>query len=555
VNALRPYQVEALERSREALAAGTNRQLMVLATALGKTVIFANLRRSHGFSKKIMVLVHRDELCTQAVDKLERWNPHLQVGVEMAARRSGPLDDFIVASVPTLGRKGSPRLARFRPEDFSAIVSDEAHHCPSNSWKYVLDHFGLMQPNPAAPLSLGVTATPNRSDGAGLNACFDQIVFDLGIFEGIESGYLCDLRGMRIRSRTDLDHVHTRAGDFAQDELADAVNTPERNALVVKEWFKHARHKQTICFTVNVQHALDLAEAFKAHGVAAEAVWGDDPERREKLAWHKAGMLSVLTNCALIQEGYDDPQIQCIVLAKPTKSQLMFTQMIGRGTRIPEGVDNLKTCAFDPGKRDCLILDVVDNTRRHSLVTLSSLMGLGEHLDLKGKAITEAKEQIERVAKDFPMANLADIKNLDDLQSIADSVDLFRVSFPPEAAKLTQFCWRKSAGGYQLSVQRDLVTITRDLCDTWQVRGWLHGNKIESAAQNLAGAFSLADRAVVASGAEIKVLTRDARWRRDPPSKGQIDLCRKLKIHIPAEATKGAVSVAIDLKLRRGFAG
>jgi len=548
---LRPYQVEALERSKEALAAGTNRQLMVLATALGKTVIFANLRRSHQFTKKIMILVHRDELCTQAVDKLQHWNPHLQIGVEMAARRCSDLDDFIVASVPTLGRKGSKRLAQFDPADFSAIVSDEAHHACSNSWRYVLDHFGLMQPDPAAPLSLGVTATPNRSDGAGLNICYDAIIFDMGIFEGIQSGYLCDLRGMRIRSRTNLDHVRTRAGDFAQDELADAVNTPERNALVVKEWFKHAQHRQTIAFTVDVQHALDLAEAFKAHGVAAEAVWGDDPERREKLAWHKAGMLTVLSNCQVLAEGYDDPQIQCIVLAKPTKSQLLFTQEIGRGTRIPEGVDNLKTCTFDPGKRDCLILDVVDNTKRHSVVSLSSLMGLGDKLDLKGKAITEAKEQIDRVAKEFPTANLQDIKNLDELKSIADSVDLFRVSFPPEVANLTNLAWRKAGNGYMLSASRDLITISRDLRDAWQVRGQMRGTQLEHAAQNLAGAFNYADTAVKASGIDTRMLVRDARWRRDPPSPGQVDLCRKLGIHIPAEASKGAVSVAIDMRLRR----
>ena len=159
----------------------------------------------------------------------------------------------------------------------------------------------------------------------------------MGIRQGIETGYLVDLIGIRVGTKTDLDNVHSRAGDFAEDELADAVNNPERNALIVKEWYKHAYGRKTVAFTVDIQHALDLAAAFQAHGVQAQAVWGNDPLRADKLARHRNGGLELLCNCAVLTEGYDDPTIRCILLAKPTKSALLFTQMIGRGTRLDEG--------------------------------------------------------------------------------------------------------------------------------------------------------------------------------------------------------------------------
>jgi len=550
--ALRPYQVDTLDRCKRALEEeGCNRQLVVLPTAMGKTVVFANLKRHLGFRKRILVLCHRDELIQQAAHKIAHWNPGLMIGTEGGPERSTELDDVVVGSVMTLGRKGNKRLSQFDPRAFDAVISDEAQHCPSATWKYVLDHFGLMKPDPTGILSLGVTATPNRSDGTGLDACFDRIIVDIGIIEGIQSGYLCDLRGIRISTKTNLDQVHTLAGDFIQNELANAVNTPIRNALIVKEWLKNAQGRRTIVFTVDIQHAVDVAQAFQEHGIAAEAVWGADPDRHDKVLRYREGKIPVICNAMLLTEGFDSPLTSCIVMAKPTKSQLLFTQCCGRGTRIHEGVDNIKTHFGPLEKTDCLIMDFVDATKRHSLVTLSSLLGLPKNLNLRGRSALEAKEQIERIERAYPTANTQDIKNLDDLKSVTESASLFNFSFPSEIAKLTDFSWRKSADGYMLSASRDLITITRDLRDAYQVRGQVRGTKLEHAAQNLAGAFNYADTAVKASGIDTRVLVRDARWRKDRPSPGQIDLCRKLGIHIPANASKGAVSVAIDMKLRR----
>jgi len=550
---LRPYQEKALGHSLERLKAGVNRQLIVMATGLGKAVLFATLREHHGFQKKIMVLVHREELANQGADKIQRWNPSLMVGVEMANRRSSPMDNFIVASVPTLGRKNSPRIQKFNPAEFDAIVSDECHHCSGTQWQSVLDHFGIKKPNPDAPLSLGLTATPNRSDGQGLRSTFDEIVYDMGIREGIESGYLVDLRGIRVATTANLDKVHTHAGDFAEAELSKEVNTDYRNGVIVKEWIANAYGKKTVVFTVDIQHALDLAEVFKKCCIEADAVWGDDPKRAEKLAKHRRGEITVLTNCAVLTEGYDDWGIECIVMAKPTRSALAYTQMCGRGTRIPDGVDNILTHEGVVSKTSCLLIDVVDNYTRNSLVTIPSLLGLPVNLDLKGKSVIKAKEQFERVAKEFPMANLSEITTLGKLDSIAENISLFHVKYPPEVSKLSDLGWRKSNDGYMLSVNRDsLITITKDLRDEWQIRGRIGERVIEEAAQNLPGAFNVADRMVLNNGGVKVLLARAAGWHYDSPSQAQLARCRKMGIEVPVGATKGDVSRAIDAKYHQG---
>lgn len=543
---LRDYQQRCLAQSLSHYQSGVNRQLAVLATGLGKTAIASSLRAHHGFGRRVMFLVHMETLAAQAATAMQRWNPGLRVGVEMAGNyvdMDGMFPPhFIVASVPTLGRKGSDRIKRFDPFDFDCVIQDEAHIGVSDSFKRVYDHFGLLTPNPEGPLFLGITATPNRADGKGLRELFDVIVFDMGIQQGIESGWLCDLIGYRVNGKAKLDGVHTRAGDFAQDELEDAVNTPERNGIIVKEWAKLAWDKRTLVFTVDVQHALDLAAAFRAHCVAAEAVWGEDPDRAEKIRKHKAGELTVLCNCSVLGIGYDDPHIECIVSAAPTKSGVRYAQQVGRGTRIAEGKDH------------CVVIDVADNCDRHSLVMLSSLLGLPKDLDLKGERYSKARSELERIAKEFPTANVQDIKSLDQLKSISENISLFQAHYPAELNRLSELKWRKSGeDSYMLAVDRgSLVTVQKNLIGEWDVRGWVGENKLEMGAQNLPGALNLADHYILSNGGIKPYLAREAGWHSGQPTEAQIALCRKLKIEIPAGATKGQVSLAIDNKLDAG---
>lgn len=539
---LRSYQSDCLALSLKHYRAGINRQLAVLATGLGKTAIASNLRAHHEFGKRILFLVHMETLAVQAATAMQRWNPDLRVAVEMAgsyADMDGIFPPhFIVASVPTLGRKGSDRIKRFDPFEFDAIIQDEAHIGIADSFKRVYDHFGLMTPNSDGPLFLGITATPNRSDGKGLRELFDCIVFDMGIQKGIADGWLCDLVGYRVNGKAKLDSVKTKMGDFVTGELEDAVNTPERNAIIVKEWYKVAYGKRTLVFTVDVQHALDLAAAFTAHGEPAEAVWGEDPNRHDKIRRHKTGGFNVLANCNVLAIGYDDPQIECIISAAPTKSELRYVQQIGRGTRI------------SPGKSDCTVIDVVDNSSKHSLTTVSTLLGLPKDLDLKGEKYSVAKEKLERIAREFPTANVQDIKSLSDLKSIAENISLFQVHYPPEIGRLSELTWRKSGDGYMLAFDGGVITIAKDLREEFQIRGRVGDKLAEFSAQNIAGALNIADKFVLDNGAVKAYIARDARWRNspDPPSPAQLGLCRKLGITVPPGITKGAVSAAITAK-------
>ena len=331
---LRPYQQEALEASKRKFDAGITRQLITLPTGTGKTVLFANLLKHHGIQKKLLVLVHRRELAEQAKEKLGQCNPEIRmrIGLEMGQDEAWRRDHIVIAGVQTIGTQtGAGRLRFFNPSDFGAIVCDEAHHAIANTYRRVFEHFGLHADGNQI-LLLGVTATPVRSDGRGLKGVFQEIVYNMPLLDAIKQGWLCDLKAFRIKSNVDLDSVRSAPdGDFLENELGSAVNTPRRNSYIVRNWVELGKPRQTVVFCVTIQHAKDLAEAFRSEGVRAECVWGTDPDRSPKLWKHKKGEITVLTNCGVLTEGYDDWQISCIVLARPTKSELLFTQMIGRG--------------------------------------------------------------------------------------------------------------------------------------------------------------------------------------------------------------------------------
>ena len=189
---------------------------------------------------------------------------------------------------------------------------------------------------------------PQRGDGRALAEIFEKITYSYGIRPAIEDGWLVDVKGFRVNTNINLDNVRVSKGDFEQGELEDTVNNPERNSRVVKSWLDKGEDRQTIVFTVGIQHAQDLAKEFQRHGVAAEAIWGNDPERALKLEAHRDGRITVLTNCGVLTEGYDDWRVGCILLARPTKSGMLFAQMIGRGTRLQEGTGNLKDVPINP---------------------------------------------------------------------------------------------------------------------------------------------------------------------------------------------------------------
>jgi superfamily II DNA or RNA helicase len=512
----RPYQADARDASIDAASRGVTRQLLCLPTGTGKTPLLAGMRSWHQIRNRQMVLVHREELATQAKDKILQWNPTLRVGIEMADSYANDNDDVVIASVPTIGRVGSKRLSKFVPNEFGLITIDEAHHSTASSYQTIFRHMGCLD-DLSNKLLIGVTATPNRADNQGLGQVFDEIPYQYSILDAIRDGYLVDIRGIKISAPyVSLDSVGVLAGDFVQGDLARTVNTPRRNADIVARWKfvakKDTGYRQTVAFCVDVQHAKDLDAKFTKQGIKAAAIWASDPDRAEKLRAHRQGDIQVITNVGILTEGYDDWRIECIIMARPTKSSLLFTQMVGRGTRIPDGISNLKL-AIRQGlvllKKDCIVLDVVDATSKHSLVTLASLFGLAPKADLDGKTITEALEIVEQVKSKRPEIILDEMKNINQLTN--EQVDLFKDKTPVEVEQNTKLKWNKvSDTEYRIQLPMgESVRVFKDVLDKWEIKGVVCGTGFkQQGLNNLPEAFRVADNFLQMFGKGLLTLLR-----------------------------------------------
>lgn len=531
---LRPYQSEILDAVFANYRAGIRRMVVSAATGTGKSFVFSQipaLMRAE-LQGQTLCLVHTEELVDQNAEELRESNPDLSVDVEMAERHADPNADIVVASVPTLGRAHTTRRDKFNWDNITICITDECHHSVSDTYKRIFEAGGFLDAD-TKKLLVGFTATPNRSDGTPLKEVYEKIIYDYPIRRGIDEEWLCDLTGERVDTRTCLDYVHTTKGEFNQTELAETVNTPERNALIVDAWIKKAAPRKTVAFTVNIQHAQDLAKAFQQRGIAAEASWGTDPSREKKLARHQSGETVVLTNCAILLEGYNDPSIACVVLARPTKSALLFTQAIGRGTRICEG------------KQNCLIMDVVDATKRHSLASLASLLGFPRGLNLRGHSAVAALKVLEDAAREYPHVDLSGLRDLSKLQEFIEHVNLWEVRFPEEVVEHSTLTWFKTADGYALSISsQERATIKQNLLGKFEVSITLGGQTYSGERETLADAFQAADTTVEEhdSRGDINLLKRQQRWHKDAATEKQLGLLKRLyedKV-IPADLTKGA---------------
>jgi superfamily II DNA or RNA helicase len=532
---LRDYQSDCLGTILDRYRAGVRRQLVCLPTGTGKTVIFASFPRFFRMRRRMLVLAHREELLEQAREKIVRANRELVVEIEQAGRTAGRASDVVVASVPTLGKRGSRRLARLDPDEFYLVVVDEAHHAVAATYRRVLEHFGLFAEG-TRKLLVGFTATPKRGDGQGLDAVFQEITFSKGLPEMILAGYLSPVAGWRVETDVDLSGVRTRKGDFVSRQLSQAVNVKARNDLVVRVFRERLAERLTIAFCVDVAHAVSLAEAFCEAGVPSAEVTGDTPpeERRKALADFAAGRVRVLTNCMVLTEGYDEPAVAGIILARPTKSQLLYAQMIGRATRL------------HPGKPDALVVDVVDATREHRLVTLPSLFGLSEDFDLEGRTTSQVQEAIRWVEHNRPWVRTDLATSLSDLRYRCRRVNLVELELPEELYDVAEFAWAATGRGtYRLGLAGgEAVVVASTILGDWETVIAAKGRETEiGRARSLPEAIGRAELWVRKERKDsLGLVLLGTKWRSEPASDRQRKLLESKGITVPKRMTKGQAS-------------
>jgi len=380
---LRPYQQAAKAAVLDEWDRGVDKTLLVLPTGTGKTIVFSAVtEEAVKRGGRVLILAHRGELLDQAADKLKKATG---LGASLEKAESSCLGSWFrvtVGSVQSLQRQS--RLDRFAPDYFSNIIIDEAHHCLSDSYQRVLDHF-------KAARVLGVTATPDRGDMRNLSQYFETLAYEYTLVQAIRDGYLSPIKALTVPLRLDLSAVGVQNGDFKVGDLSTALD-PYLNAIA-DEMLKNCADRKTVVFLPLVKTSQKFRDILNAKGFRAAEVNGESKDRAEILQDFEAGKYNVLCNSMLLTEGWDCPSVDCIVVLRPTKIRSLYSQMVGRGTRLYPGKDHL------------LLLDFLWHTERHELCHPAALVAesadvakkMTENIEEAGAAIDimEAEQQAE----------------------------------------------------------------------------------------------------------------------------------------------------------------
>lgn len=457
----RPYQRTALSHILADARSGTNLQLIVMATGSGKTAIAAHLpvvvRHWKGRPmKRLMFLVHRDNLVQQAAEAFRRWQPNLTVGVEAGGGRCAGNSQIVIGSVQAIGNASvdgpdgeevwtySKRLTQFNPDDFDVIVVDESHHSvKGKQYQAILRYFMMLKGDPELDrekLLVCLTATPNRADNIGMELIVDKITFEYPMTEGIKSGFIADVRGYRCETTVDISAVRTTAGDLNSADLGSVINTPERNELVAREYLR-------------------IRELIR-------------------------------------------PDIESSVGRKPY----------------------------------CVVVDFVDVSGRHELITSPSLFGLREKFDLQGRSGVDVAEEVDSIESENPGLDTSQDMSLEAIKRRAESMrtSLHALNLlappmsPPELKGLSKMLWLKeSEGNYRLTgMDGKMVSVRRNTlggCDVF--RHWKGVRAMVTTVQStsgdaLAAAIKIADLEIPEG--ERRVLSAGASWRKLPPTEKQV---------------------------------
>lgn len=482
--------------------------LLYLATGTGKTVIAAEISKRIG--GPILFLVHRDELATQAIAKYQAVWKGVDIGLVKA--KSNELGRTVtVASVQTA--KSEKRMEElFSAQDYKMIIADEARHYASPSFENVLLRHKAYR--------LGLDATPLRSDDVGLSHLFSKILYKYTIIDGIRDGYLCDLQARGINIGVNLDGVKVTAGDFAANAISDVMSHESVLEIVYSKWKEYASDRKTVVFCCDINHAKMTAEYFSRNGVIADWISGemDTDTRRSTLKRFSRGQTQVLANCMILTEGWDEPSVDCVVMARPTKSQSLYIQCVGRGLRIY------------PNKENCLLLDIVANTEKHKLMQVTDLTGI-PYPDMQAKSDGPGMDKLLRSIKDVIVCK-------------DEAIDLYRKQ-PPT------FNWISTKGGVLgIQIGFNHYIVIRSVEDGYEayncyLKGWQYteAKLISSPIVDLC--ISMAEEEALRIDARsgkntLQHYRKDKEFKADKPTSKQVEILRKYDIPVPDTAEQAS---------------
>lgn len=554
---LRSYQRAALDAVREALTE-VNRPAIVLPTGGGKTVCFAHMASEHLAEHpgtRVLVLVHTDELVQQAYNKIRTVAPHLVVGI-VKAKANDVRADVIVASVQTL--RSAKRRAQI--QRVSLVIVDECHHATAATYRAILEHYGSLacpncsgvDPNSCAMRhvpAVGFTATLERGDGGPLGQIWQRVAFQRDISWMVRKRYLIPPRGKRIEvPELDLSKVRKSGGDFREGDLGEAIVGSFAPEIIAKKYLEHASDRKALAFFPTVASAEVAVEAFQSQGVEAKVIHGglSTEERRAVLAWHKRG--SVLVNCMILTEGFDDPEVDCIIMARPTQSRPLYIQIVGRGLRV------------DPARpyeeQDCLLMDVVGVSSRLSLRSMADLTDKPVKEPRDGQTLLDLEDEFDSG------------EGVEGEQEEQYAGPVAVKDFDPLTANSSR-AWGKTAGGaYFLPAGKQGYVFLVELPDGWAVAWatqshrtpWLcplsdhdtecqprHGRLggvTEHRGMDLEMAMTWGEDLAVDMGADpYETLTRKAApWRKKPASEAMKGLAAGLGIKFSPTIKAGELS-------------
>ena len=535
---LRPYQQEAVaslmeaagraeKRGREEAEVKADRCLAIQPTGSGKTIFFlasaAEVLKKWGW--KTLIIVPSRELCSQTAERAIQFITGAKVGTIVPRKPIAELGDIVIATAQSLHER---RLETVPPGAFDLIVIDEAHHAAAESFEKILRHFSR------AKLVVGVTATYRRGDGISIagEEWFPTVIVYNTIAQLTDWGYLVPCMGRYIYSDVSLDEVTVRAGNFDEKQLARTVNVPERNALGVEGWLRHARGRPTVAFCVDVQHAQDLAEMFRQEGVAARAVWGAMPkeEYAEVMAAYREGKICVLTNARLLIEGWDAPFAECCLItrpATPASSRVLGPQMIGRVLRPSP----------QTRKRGAIILEIRDlgDERPEENVAelfvpgpgkaaslIAAAMEISEEAVATGKPLHE-QSWLERERRAWlERQRLLRSLQEDDLEEMFDVIERITAASTYAWVPLGTTLYMDLGGG-------DFCEVVEDGPGYFEVRAALEGAlSCIGTAKTRARALEIADSWLDRHGVNDYLHRRTQDWRAKKPTSAQIGVAHSL---------------------------